>query len=101
MVRPRDRSNRLQRDEIRISKSWLGKFVGKEHMPLTCPRCGWPCVYLTRPYYDSPWKEFGGFCGACVDEAVKTFDQKGWPVDPHEAPEAPAVEPEAPPQLFG
>lgn len=87
MVKPRPRTNRLRRDEIRIRKSWLGKHVGLETMPLTCPRCGWPCVHLVRPYYESPWREFGGICSACVQEAVSKFDRDGWPPDPRDVPE--------------
>lgn len=51
-------------------------------MKFTCPRCGWPCVQLIPPYYDSPWKEFGGICSACIQEAVNKFDREGWPPDP-------------------
>lgn len=57
-------------------------------MPLTCPRCGWPCDYFVTPYYDSPWKRWGGICGECCREAVIVFDRDGWPPDPLEATDA-------------
>lgn len=90
MVTPRDRSNRLRRDEIRIRRSPLGKHVGLDSMEFTCPRCGWPCTHLVPPYYESPWREFGGICSACIQEAVSKFDREGWPPDPREVVEVEA-----------
>lgn len=76
MTEPRTRANRLRRPKIRC------KGVGNDRMMLTCPRCGWPCEYLVRPYFGGEWAEHGGFCGECVLEAVSKFDRDGWPADP-------------------
>lgn len=87
MVMPRTRETRLFRERWRIDK----EHVGKESMKETCPRCGWPCTHTVTPYYDSPWKAYGGFCSQCCLEAVATFEQKGWPPDPYAEDEKPAV----------
>jgi hypothetical protein len=76
-VEPRTRANALRRGKITCTTT-----VGKNSMPLTCPRCGWPCTHLVIPYYDSPWIQYGGVCCECCQEAAAHFDQVGWPPDP-------------------
>jgi hypothetical protein len=72
--KPRTRATRLPRKFIRCKTT-----VGKDKMPLTCPRCGWPCTHLVVPYHESEWIEHGGFCAECCNEAAARYDQIGWP----------------------
>lgn len=68
--------------------------VGDDSMPHTCPRCGWPCNHLVKPYWVSPYRRLGGICAQCCIEANEHYDQVGWPPEPQ-----PQLDSEAP-RLF-
>ena len=83
----------MARDPRKINNA----FVSRDSMPLTCPRCGWPCTHLVRAYWPSPWNEHGGMCHECCMDACAAYDRKGtWPDDPAEVVEekVPAPVPE-------
>lgn len=80
---PRTRENPLRRKKVICTTT-----VGKNSMPLTCPRCGWPCTHLVISYYDSPWNQYGGKCCECCNEAAAYHDRVGWPAWPDEQPPA-------------
>lgn len=69
---PRTRENRLSRPPP--WEEWW------EVGDLTCPRCGWPCKYLIKPYHESVWSAHGGMCGPCCQQAAGYYDAKSaWP----------------------
>jgi len=62
------------------AKTKSAKRKATSDLRLVCPRCGWATGRLTMPYYDSPWRLYGGVCGECCFEAMRHHDDVGWPL---------------------
>lgn len=69
------------------AKTRCSKRKREAHHTVSCPRCGWWTDHLVMPYYDSPWRFYGGLCGECCAEAERHYNKKGeWPAEPSSPP---------------
>lgn len=76
VIRAKTNEQRVNRSR---AKTKCARRKPDDEFRIICPKCGWAAKHLVMPYYDSPWRMYGGLCGECCYEACKQFDEHGWP----------------------